>query len=136
MARRRYSEGDILQLLLNIKVYTHGVMDVVDACPKTGASEKTYYGWHKKFGGMRRPQLSEIKSLQKEGDQLKKILAELELNNLTLKESLNYLKPKVSRGINKVMPVFMHGKTQHIRAMHLQRVWRCLLKTTAQKNST
>ena len=58
-------------------------------------SDKTYYAWRKKFGGMGRSQLSEMKSLQKENDRLKKIVAELELDKLILKESLDFLKPKV-----------------------------------------
>jgi len=37
--------------------------------------------------------LSEFKALEKENERLKKILAELELNKLILKESLCYLKP-------------------------------------------
>jgi len=44
---------------------------------------------------MGRSQLSEMKSLQKENDRLKKIAAELELDKLILKESLDFLKPKV-----------------------------------------
>jgi len=44
---------------------------------------------------MGRSQRSEMKSLQKENDRLKKIVAELELDKLILKESLDFLKPKV-----------------------------------------
>jgi len=44
---------------------------------------------------MGRSKLSEMKSLQKENDRLKKIVAELELDKLILKESLDFLKPKV-----------------------------------------
>ncbi|XDZ65979.1 hypothetical protein AB8880_00880 [Alphaproteobacteria bacterium LSUCC0684] len=43
---------------------------------------------------MGRSQLSEMKSLQKENDRLKKIVAKLELDKLILKESLDILKPK------------------------------------------
>jgi putative transposase len=95
MARKRYSDEDILKLLREIEVHIHGGMDVVSACRKAGVSDKTYYGWRKKFGGMGRSQLSEMKSLQKENDRLKKIVAELELDKLILKESLDFLKPKV-----------------------------------------
>ena len=42
-----------------------------------------------------RSQLSEMKSLRKENDRLKKIVAELELDKLILKESLDFLEPKV-----------------------------------------
>ena len=95
MARKRYSDEDILKLLREIVVHIHGGMDVVSACRKAGVSDKSYYSWRKKFGGMGRSQLSEMKSLQKENDRLKKIVAELELDKLILKESLDFLKPKV-----------------------------------------
>lgn len=95
MARKRYSDEDILKLLHEIEVHIHGGMDVVSACRKAGVSDKIYYGWRKKFGCMGRSQLSEMKSLQKENDRLKKIVAELELDKLILKESLDFLKPKV-----------------------------------------
>ena len=45
-------------------------------------------------GGMGRAKLSEFKALEKENQRLKKILAELELDKLILKESLDYLKPR------------------------------------------
>jgi transposase-like protein len=66
----------------------------LSSCRKAGISDKTYYYWRKKFGGMGRPQLSEMRSLQKENERLKKILAELQLDKLILKESLDHLKPK------------------------------------------
>ncbi len=44
---------------------------------------------------MGRSLLSEMKSLEKENARLKKIVAELELGKLILKESLNHLKPRV-----------------------------------------
>ncbi len=50
--------------------------------------------WRKKFGGMARSQLSEMKALEKENQRLKKIVADLELDKLILRESLDFLKPK------------------------------------------
>ncbi len=44
---------------------------------------------------MGKSQLSEMKALEKENGRLKKIVAELELDKLILKESLDFLKPKV-----------------------------------------
>jgi len=70
-------------------------MDVISACRKVGVSDKTYYGWRKKFGGMGRSKFSEMRSLQKENDRLKKIVGELELDKLVPKKSLDFLKPKV-----------------------------------------
>ena len=94
MARKRVSDEDALKLLREIDVHLHDGLDVLSSCRKAGISDKTYYYWRKKFGGMGRPQLSEMRSLQKENELLKKILAELQLDKLILKESLDHLKPK------------------------------------------
>ena len=94
MARKRFSDEDALKLLREIDVHLHDGLDVLSSCRKAGISDKTYYYWRKKFGGMVRPQLSEMRSLQKENERLKKILAELQLDKLILKESLDHLKPK------------------------------------------
>ena len=48
----------------------------------------------KKFGGVSRSQLAEKKALEKENKRLRRIVAELELDKLILKESLDFLKPK------------------------------------------
>jgi len=94
MARKRYSDEDILKLLREIELNLAAGNDVVSACRSVGISDATYYNWRKRFGGMGRSQLSELKSLEKENGRLKKIVAELELDKLILKESLDFLKPK------------------------------------------
>ena len=94
MARKRYSDEDALKVLREIDVHLHDGLDVVSSCHKAGISDKTYYHWRKKFGGMGRSQLSEMRALRKENERLKKILTELQLDKLILKESLDYLKPK------------------------------------------
>ena len=94
MARKRYSDEDILKLLREIELNLASGNDVPSACRAVGISDATYYNWRKRFGGMGRSQLSELKSLEKENGRLKKIVAELELDKLILKESLDFLKPK------------------------------------------
>ena len=95
MARKRYSDEDALKILREIDVHLHDGLDVVSSCRKAGISDKTYYYWRKKIGGLGRPQLSEMKALKKENERLKKIVADLQLDKLILKDSLDYLKPKV-----------------------------------------
>jgi putative transposase len=68
-----------------------------------GISDPRYYDWRKRFGGMAKSQLSEMKTLEKENTRLKKVslggaslacramVAELELDKLILKESLDFL---------------------------------------------
>lgn len=94
MARKRHSDEDILKLLREIEVRLASGSDVAAVCRAAGISDATYYTWRKKFGGMARSQLSELKALEKENQRLKKIVADLELDKLILKESLAFLKPK------------------------------------------
>ena len=94
MARKRYSDEDVLRLLREIELHLASGSDVETACRTAGISDATYYTWRKKFGGMGRSQLAALKSLEKENQRLKKIVAELELDKLILKESLDFLKPK------------------------------------------
>lgn len=94
MARKRYTDEDILKLLREIEVNLASGVDVPTACRSVGISDGTYYNWRKRFGGMGRSQLSEFKSLEKENNRLKKIVAELELDKLILKEGLDFLKPR------------------------------------------
>ena len=90
MARKRHSDEDILKLLREIEVHLSNGVDVSSPCRSTGASDTTYYNWRKKFGGMGRARLYEMKALQKENDRLKKIVAELKLDKLILKEGLDF----------------------------------------------
>lgn len=94
MARKRHSDEDILKLLREIELKLTAGDDVASACRSVGISDATYYNWRRRFGGMGRSQLSEMKRLEKENARLKKIVAELELDKLILKESLNHLKPR------------------------------------------
>ena len=75
MARKRYGEDDILRLIRGIEVHCSSGMDVVSACRAAGVSDKTYNGWRRKYGAMNHARLSKMKSLEKENQQLKKIVA-------------------------------------------------------------
>jgi putative transposase len=94
MARKRYSDEDCLKVLREIELQLAAGSDIATACRSAGISDATYYTWRKKFGGMGRSQLSAFKALEKENQRLKKIVADLELDKLILKESLDFLKPK------------------------------------------
>ena len=66
MARKRHSDEDILKLLRKIKLKLSSGYDVVSACRCVGINDATYYNWQKRFGGMGRVKLSEMKNLEKE----------------------------------------------------------------------
>jgi len=94
MARKRYSDEDVLNLLRQIELSLASGSSIEMACRSAGISDATYYNWRKRYGGMGKSQLQELKGLEKENTRLKRIVADLELDKLVLKESLNYLKPR------------------------------------------
>ena len=95
MGWKGYSDEDCLRILRQVELDLSGGSDVAKACRSAGISDATYYIWRKKFGGMARSQLAELKALEKENQRLKKIVADLEIDKLILKESLDFLKPKI-----------------------------------------
>ena len=94
MTRKRFSEEDILSVLRQIELDLSGGSSVELAVRTAGISDATYYKWRKLYGGIGKSKLHEFKSLEKENERLKRIVAELELDKLILKESLDYLKPR------------------------------------------
>ena len=72
MARNRHSDEDVLRLLREIELKLSGGSDVASSRRRVGISDATYYNWRRRFGGMGRSQLSEMKSLEKENARLKK----------------------------------------------------------------
>ncbi|MGI9570895.1 MAG: transposase, partial [Desulfobulbia bacterium] len=78
MARKRFSDEDILNLLRQIELSLASGSDIQTACRSAGVSDATYYKWRKRYGGMGKSQLQELKSLEKENVRLKRIVAELE----------------------------------------------------------
>jgi len=94
MTRKRFSEEDILGILCQVELDLAGGGTVETAIRTAGISDATYYKWRKLYGGVGKSKLLEFKEMEKENARLKRIVADLELDKLILKESLDYLKPK------------------------------------------
>ena len=90
MKQSKFSEAQIAFVLRQAEEGTK----VEEVCRKAGISGATFYNWRKKFGGMGRSQSNDLKALKKENQRLNKIVADLELDKLILKESLDFLEPK------------------------------------------
>ena len=56
-------------------------------CKKLMITEQTYYRWRKEYGGIRIDQAKKLKALEEENKRLKKIVAELSIDNSILKEA-------------------------------------------------
>jgi len=61
--------------------------NIGEASRKIGVTEQTYYRWRKEYGGMRIEQAKRLKTLEKENTRLKKLVADISLDNAILKEA-------------------------------------------------
>ena len=59
---------------------------MVQACKQMGITEQTYYRWRKEYGGLKMDQAKRLKALEKENVWLKKLVADLSLDNQIQKE--------------------------------------------------
>ena len=60
---------------------------VGEASRKLGITEQTYYRWRREYGGMRVEQAKRLKELEKENSRLKKLVADITLDNAILREA-------------------------------------------------
>ena len=60
---------------------------VGEASKRIEVTEQTYYRWRREYGGMRVDQARRLKELEKENSRLKKLVADLSLDNAILKEA-------------------------------------------------
>ncbi len=87
MGRKRYSPEQIITMLREAEVLLSQRTAVAEVCRKLGVTEQTYYRWRKENGGMRVDQAKRLKELEQENARLKKLVADLALDNAILKEA-------------------------------------------------
>ena len=86
MVRRGYTSEQIINKLREAEILLSQGATVGEASRKIGMTEQTYYRWRKEYGGMRIEQTKRLKELEKENARLKKLVADLSLDNAILKE--------------------------------------------------
>ena len=88
MGRKRYTAEQIIGMLREAEVLQSQGMTIGEISRKLGITEQTYYRWRKEYGGMRVDQAKRLKELEKENARLKKLVADLCLDNDILKETV------------------------------------------------
>ena len=89
MARRRsYTPEQIIAKLREAEIYLGQGKSVKEASKLVEISEQTYYRWRREYGGMDVTQAKKLKEVEKENARLKKLVADLSLDNAILKEVL------------------------------------------------
>lgn len=82
MKKKRFTEEQIVKVLKRLE----GGEKAKDLCRELGVHEQTVYNWKSKFGGMEVSDVQELKALRDENLRLKRMVADLSLDNQMLKD--------------------------------------------------
>ena len=88
MKRKYHTEEQIVAKLKEADALFASGGTLEQVCKQLGISDGTYYNWRKQYGQMKLDQVKHLKRLEKENTQLKKLIADLSLDNAALKEAL------------------------------------------------
>ena len=86
MARKRYTAEQIIGYLRQAEVMVGRGCGMEEVFREIGVTGNTYYRWRKEYGGLGLDQARRLKDLEQENARLKRVVADLSLDNLILKE--------------------------------------------------
>ena len=81
MEKTRFTESQIINIL---KEGESGALTVPELCRKHNVGQSTYYKWKSKYGGMQASDLTRMRELEAENAKLKKMFADVSLQNMAL----------------------------------------------------
>jgi transposase-like protein len=86
MGKVNYTTEQIIVKLREVEVLCSQGKTIGEAVRQISVSEQTYYRWRKKYGGMTTSDAKKYRALEKENSRLKKLVADLSLDNAILKD--------------------------------------------------
>jgi putative transposase len=86
MPKKTFTTEQIIVKLREIEVLCGQGRTIAEAVRQAEISEQTYYRWRKTYGGMNTAEARRLKELEKENARLKKLVADLSLDNAILKD--------------------------------------------------
>jgi putative transposase len=84
---KRIAVEKAIRILREVEVLQGQGSTIGEACRKLGVSEYTYYRWKKEYGRLDVDQAKRLKELERENGRLKKLVADLSLDNAILREA-------------------------------------------------
>jgi putative transposase len=87
MPKKGFKPEQIIKKLREAEVLLSQGATVGEICRRIGVTDVTYYRWRKEYGGMRVDQARRMKDLEQQNSRLKKLVADLSLDNAILKEA-------------------------------------------------
>jgi len=89
MPKKGYTAEQIINKLREVEVMTANGESIDSAIRKIGVTRNTYYRWRKEYGGMRVDQAKRLKELEAENSRLKRLVADLSVDNSILREAVS-----------------------------------------------
>ena len=86
MSKKNFTTEQIIIKLREIEVHCGQGKTIAEAVRQAEISEQTYYRWRKVYGGMNTSDARRLRELEKENSRLKKLVADLSLDNAILKD--------------------------------------------------
>ena len=86
MGRKKHTTEQIVSILRQFEVELGQGKNVDEVCKQVGISTNTYYKWKKNYGGLEISEAKRLRELEQENTRLKKIVADLLIDNMILKE--------------------------------------------------
>ena len=86
MKRTRHSPEQIIAKLREAEAKLASGASIGQVCQQLGVSEATFHRWRNQYGGMKAGEAKRLKELEQENTRLKKLVADLALDNALLKE--------------------------------------------------
>ena len=87
MIKKAFKPEQIIGKLREAEVDLAKGKKIPEVVRKLGISEFTYYRWRKEYGGLRSDQARRFKEIERENARLKRLVADLSLDNAILKEA-------------------------------------------------
>ena len=86
MPRKAFTVEQIIIKLREIEVLCGQGTTIAEAVRQSDITEQTYYRWRKQYGGMKTDDAKRLKELEKENARLKRLVADLSLDNAILRD--------------------------------------------------
>jgi putative transposase len=87
MGRQKHTAEQIIGKLREAEVLQAKGMSMEEVLRQLAISDATYYKWRKEYGGLRVDQAKRLKELEGENTRLRKVIADLTIDNSILKEA-------------------------------------------------
>jgi len=87
MARKKHTVESNVAKLREVDVMVGNGQTIEEAVRQLGISDATYYKWRKEYGGLQLDQAKRYRELEQENQRLRKVVADLTIDNSILKEA-------------------------------------------------